>query len=741
MEILETKAYSLPEMNMAQNSTLMFKDEDARDAYFDSEGVVLANNVVKDVWRLYVDYLMHEGTPYPKGGVYNYFRFKLKNDIDLFFYVYDYEVKGSGQILYKLKLDTLQTYFFHNNGFMPVGEQLVLREHKDRFNSNKQPIIDKVIESVDIKPTLCELQATKESTPVKLALMRVGGDSKNNTVLSKAMYFWKIHEVFENTTIEKATSGFELAHGWGVSILESGNDPTKHIQIAYVTDNLGIAVIFIPTKTNLGFTFGKNNLNQNVLRIDFGNYQTWEGLYSAYHEDNESIVNISTVDPKQLVLTGNGRVFIHYANLNYDVYYNLGIESFSNDFNLFMSRRTAGVTDLKCFGKTGISTASLEIQQVLGIPDKDLLNGKVWGTDRSNKSVGCWLQLGSDINQKVYNFETEIAALEPNYTTTFYPAMTRIKHNDPKLSHSQFNPHFFAYQNEYIVFKRENAKNNNDIRLHLALSKENFSKGLLKLNNAADNMDYSEMYELEKVINLNNQYLVVKSSLNEYIDLYRTGEERLNEMQINKAQRDLIYKGVGSVLNVGAGAIGGAMGGAMVGGPVGAVAGAVTGGGGALIKSALNIAQGIQNLNQTKEEMKIKYDNQIKYLGQSLINVTGLSPDLGDLQNLNKIKLFDFKVRPEEKDYLDLYFHHFGYQTLEFKSLNETNLRSRKYFNFIQAEIINYRVINRLVTAEIIEDIKSRFRAGVTLFHYNEWDSIKTDYAKSFENYERTFDY
>ena len=69
MEIQETKAYSIPFINIDQNSTLMFKDEATRDSYFDSNGTVLANNVVKDVWRLYVDYLMTEETPYQSRSI------------------------------------------------------------------------------------------------------------------------------------------------------------------------------------------------------------------------------------------------------------------------------------------------------------------------------------------------------------------------------------------------------------------------------------------------------------------------------------------------------------------------------------------------------------------------------------------------------------------------------------------------------------------------------------------------
>jgi hypothetical protein len=170
---------------------------------------------------------------------------------------------------------------------------------------------------------------------------------------------------------------------------------------------------------------------------------------------------------------------------------------------------------------------------------------------------------------------------------------------------------------------------------------------------------------------------------------------------------------------------------------VGTVAGAVAGAATGIVKGALNIAQGIQNLNQLKEEIKLQYDSKIKGLAYSLINVTGLSPDLAEKLNINRLRLFQFKLLDYEKDYLDLYFHNYGYQTLEYKI---PNLRSRKYFNFIQMELVNYHINNRLITAEVIEDIKTRFRVGATLFHYNETDLVKIDTQKQYENFERKFE-
>ena len=249
-------------------------------------------------------------------------------------------------------------------------------------------------------------------------------------------------------------------------------------------------------------------------------------------------------------------------------------------------------------------------------------------------------------------------------------------------------------------------------------------------------MIYNELYELEKVVNMNNEYATIKSEINDYIDLHSRNDQRLNELQISKAERDLVYKGVGQVVSIGGGIAAGAISGSIVPG-IGTVAGAVAGAATGIVKGSLNIAQGIQNLNQLKEEIKLQYDSKIKGLAYSLINITGLTPDLVQKQGINKLRLFQFKLLDYEKDYLDLYFHNYGYQTLEYKI---PNLRSRKYFNFIQMELVNYHINNRLITAEVIEDIRLRFRTGVTLFHYNEADIIRIDAQKQYENYERKFE-
>ncbi len=731
MEILETKAYSIPFINIDQNSTLMFKDLATRNSYFDSNGTILDNNVVKDVWRLYVDYLMTDGIPYPRAGTYNYFRFKTKSFDYLYFYVYDYEVKGAGQILYKLKLDTLQTYYLNTNKFQTIGEQLVYREHKDRFNENGEPIIDKTLESLDIKPRIVEHVKTYPQNGCKLALVKVGGGVKDGNVLSKAAYFWKVYSPFPLTNkLYVNNQRFELLLGWGVKI-NTATDTTKCITLMFVSESGRVATVDIPKVLNLGFRFGINSQGYQTLVLTSPSGNDWTNWYTA---SGDVPVSLNPTDLTELRFLVTGRLYIvlTQSTADFSIRYNAGIYETVYDHKLlFNFNRDGGAA--APFSEDQLNPQAVETQQIISIPDIQMLNLKGFG---SNGGRGVYVPLNKEINEKTYDVETEITNLTPSFTTTFSNAMTRVKYNDPKLLHSQFNTLFFTLQNEQIPLKLENTRNDKKIKLKLNLNASNYSKALLKLENNENNMIYNELYELEKVVNMNNEYATIKSEFNDYIDLHSRNDQRLNELQISKAERDLVYKGLGQVVSIGGGIAAGAISGSIVPG-IGTVAGAVAGAATGLVKGALNIAQGIQNLNQLKEEIKLQYDSKIKSLAYSLINITGVTPDLAEKQYLNRPKLFQFKLLDYEKDYLDLYFHNYGYQTLEFKI---PNLRSRKYFNFIQMELVNYHINNRLITAEIIEDIKSRFRTGVTLFHYNETDLVKIDDQKQYENYERKFE-
>src|SRR5690554_6456148 len=100
-------------------------------------------------------------------------------------------------------------------------------------------------------------------------------------------------------------------------------------------------------------------------------------------------------------------------------------------------------------------------------------------------------------------------------------------------------------------------------------------------------------------------------------------------------------------------------------------------------------------------------------LQNSMINISGMFADLNHLDDLDKIKIFEAKLNTTELDYLDKYFHLYGYQTLELK---KPVLRTRKYFDYKQM-IIDEVEEYAPVTEEVKMDIIDRFREGDTIYH------------------------
>ena len=220
----------------------------------------------------------------------------------------------------------------------------------------------------------------------------------------------------------------------------------------------------------------------------------------------------------------------------------------------------------------------------------------------------------------------------------------------------------------------------------------------------------------------------MKSNLNDYIYTQAENEKRLQDLQIAKAQRDRTQQAFNSIVGVGAGALGGAV---VSGNPVGAAIGAGVG----VVKGLSDFAFATKNLNQTREELKLNYENKIKSLQISLMNTIGGGAHLNTFSESNILKLYQFELNMLEKLYLDNYFHYFGYNYLTIDFPNNL-YNSRKYWNYIQLEVIGSIKNNSMITEEVENDIIERFEAGVTIFHYVS-SAVPFYFTQSVENWER----
>lgn len=681
------------------------------------EGVE-APNFIKNLWKLYNEITFFDESRIPLNV--NYMRVTIDGNFWQYFYIYDYEDLGRNQVKYYLKLDSVMTHLFHRTNSSNIvyenKEQLILREHKDRFEANGTPIYDKTLEDVDIKPTVLNLKYEEAaSNPYRLVLKKFGGAVVNNEVLSYPIYAYDVHGITTSGNTVN-TMEFTMPLGWGYE-----TPTTQTSQIAFFWDGInGDTTVLVDTKSR-AVRHSIDNDGYHYLEVIYGD---------VFNSSNTSITGSSAI------ITTNGNI-----RFSGDAILKLHTNALSGPLTLYIEkdrgfdygaphhhlsdRRFAQFLSsnrmIRPYSLSLIDYTESKTQKIIELP-------KGFEFDISA------LQTGTNgarivLNSELGEVSESIPMTTKIFNTTFNINQNKLALNDPKLYHSQFRPRYLSYLSESILLRRESLINTvNTIPFNYKINNSDYSKLLLYSTINDTNYQKSEMYELSKIIDLNNEIAVIKDDFNQYLDTNYRSDQRLQELQVARANRDLISSSVNQVVGIGAGIVGGAI--------AGNVAGAVIGGVTGTVRAVTNIANGVKNFNQMKEELKINYEQKIKSLQYSLINITGLTPEFNSLIGSNNLKLFEFEPRDEELNYLGTYFHLYGYNCLEYK---KPNLKTRYHFNYIQMELVNYEVMLSTITTEVLEDIKERFRKGLTILHVNYVDTnlFSVDWTQTKENYER----
>lgn len=138
-----------------------------------------------------------------------------------------------------------------------------------------------------------------------------------------------------------------------------------------------------------------------------------------------------------------------------------------------------------------------------------------------------------------------------------------------------------------------------------------------------------------------------------------------------------------------------------------------------LVGYAKNVAQGEQNIAQKLQEAQM----------QTVSVQNADDVDLLDYYCGNKAIFMEYDVSDEmEKALFDL-FHYCGYKT----NLQKIPDKSTRYwFNFVQADLVLVDTAN--LNSDIEEDIKTKFKDGVTFFHHRSGYGF--DFAQEKENWE-----
>lgn len=142
-------------------------------------------------------------------------------------------------------------------------------------------------------------------------------------------------------------------------------------------------------------------------------------------------------------------------------------------------------------------------------------------------------------------------------------------------------------------------------------------------------------------------------------------------------------------------------------------------------------ARNIMNLFYDKENLNLTLNN-MENAPESIANINSNALLISAVQKEISIFIEVLEMLPFEKQTLIDYFKQFGYTYNRLSTIAE-NLRTRKFYNYIQAQIFE---IPEKLGNNVKEKIKQMFANGVRFWHYDNYTGV--DFTKN--NYERFID-
>lgn len=259
---------------------------------------------------------------------------------------------------------------------------------------------------------------------------------------------------------------------------------------------------------------------------------------------------------------------------------------------------------------------------------------------------------------------------------------------EPKLKASPYNILKINAYNESKNYNRaffENTTQSFEIDLSLGMSG---NINILPLNYNKSEKDLTNLFQIK-----NDLALTLRTDKwQEYV---------LN----NKASMNggLVVSGVQSLLGIGLGIATGGLGLAVAGSTV------------------LGFGGQIANEMIKRQDIKNQPDD--------------IRPNVNDTEMINiltnlSIKIQEFEIKPQFKNKIYNYFYHYGYKTSNFK---KPDYRSRYYFNYLKTIGVN---IKSNIDSIYVNELKSMFNNGVTIWHYRNATTWKGVNNYDYENAE-----
>lgn len=291
---------------------------------------------------------------------------------------------------------------------------------------------------------------------------------------------------------------------------------------------------------------------------------------------------------------------------------------------------------------------------------------------------------------------------------------------ESKLFHSDYYQAKFVYDSFSFLFQLENididkyienSTNFKNLEVNYVCSRNVQSKFMFGFPQYALKMsiqDYDNVLTIER----NNEKALFN---NAYINYIRSGGYAYDQ---KKANSQNAVNGITSALSI-VGATASTIGGAVSGNGLLAVAGVTL--------AVSSVAQIVRSVHTAQEQDRAISQKLLQSYMQGS-SVQG-SEDIDILTAFsgNKAKLCYYELSDRMKQAMWDLFYYCGYATHEQKIPNVT---TRLYFNFVQAEIVYDEFT---FNEDIADDIKNKWKEGVTFFHKvdDEWDI-----EQQYENFE-----
>ena len=292
---------------------------------------------------------------------------------------------------------------------------------------------------------------------------------------------------------------------------------------------------------------------------------------------------------------------------------------------------------------------------------------------------------------------------------------------DSKLYHSDYFRPKFVYDSFSRIFPLEEIDYNGTrkiegdekFKFEFVMSRNLISKFLFKFNFVYNNP--TEDYENVVAVSRNNEEVLYNSAYLNYIKNGYNYDLKSKERQEQTGAATLGINSAGFIISTLLAMSG-------IGTPIG-VAG--------MIGTGLGLASSSINYAKTVAQNEENIQRKLQETQRQAIGV--LNADDYDLlysYSFNKAKLCTYKISNQMEKALDDLFYYFGYADNVY---GKPYIDTRVWFNFLQCDLNCDTWDN--IPEDIREEIKNKFAEGVTFFHCNTINNVKTwDIAQEKEN-------